>query len=337
MGTYLATSRRAWGASSTRRTRAYTPDDIATQIFSLDPLTVGDIEAAERAVSAVDRSIESTPDSSASANLLLYNESVASTRLLGAPAVLELLVQTELDAGSEGRKRSNRLAAVVQTMKATQRCLGIDGELTVEALLEIHAILFEGSADATYAGRLRRQSRRCAGNGTGVGFVPTPGEHVRRMLEDACAFANRTDLPPVLQAAIVYAQIRTIRPFLDGNARMSRILAQMVLRARGLTTKTIVPISLALAADAPRYEAALDEYRFEGSYASPANAARVHGWISTFALLIRTVATRITDLIEADMLVEIAIDDASHRSDGRVASDRHASIYARELALTGRR
>jgi len=323
-------------ANSTRRTRAYTPDEIATQIFSLDPSTVAEIEAAERAVSAVDRSIGATSDASAVANLLLYNESVASTRLLGAPAVLELLLQTELDAAPEGRKRSNRLSAVIQTMKATQRCLDIDGELTVQKLLEIHAILFEGSADAPYGGRLRRQSRRCAGNGTGGGFIPTPGEYVRPLLEDACAFANRTDLPVVMQAAIVYAQIRTIRPFLDGNARMSRILAQTVLRARGLTTQAIVPISLGLAADAPRYEAALDEYRFEDSYACPVNAARVHGWISTFALLVRTVASRIADLIEADLLAELELDDTSHRSDGRVASGRRASTYARELALTGK-
>ena len=41
-------------------------------------------------------------------------------------------------------------------------------------------------------------------------------------MEDLISFANRDDLSPVAQAAIVHAQFESIHPFTDGNGRIGR-------------------------------------------------------------------------------------------------------------------
>jgi len=51
-------------------------------------------------------------------------------------------------------------------------------------------------------------------------------------MDDLVAFMNRTDFPPVVQAAIAHAQFGTNHPFADGNGRVRRALIHVVLRRR---------------------------------------------------------------------------------------------------------
>ena len=253
MGTYVGGRRR--GTTLERRgrwARAYVPGAIAHQSFSLCRATTQALEEAALAISAFDRAVAAMPGGTAFAHRLLCAEALAVIAAAG----------------------------------------GLETPFTVDALTGMHARLFEGSADADYGGRLRRQSRRCAGNGALGGFVPPPGKHVGPLLEDLCRFATRTDLPPALQAAIGYAQFRTIRPFLDGNARMARALVHAILRRRGLATHAVVPVSVVFGADAHACESALDDYRFEGAYETGSNAARVNDWIATFAGAARAAVQR---------------------------------------------
>ncbi|MGA1836853.1 Fic family protein [Herbiconiux sp. 11R-BC] len=62
--------------------------------------------------------------------------------------------------------------------------------------------------------------------------MPPPPETVDDYLDDLLAFANRDDLPPLTQAAIVHAQFESIHPFTDGNGRIGRALIHAVLRRR---------------------------------------------------------------------------------------------------------
>ena len=93
-------------------------------------------------------------------------------------------------------------------------------------------------------------------------FVPPPHEYVLPALEDLAGFINRSDLPPVLQAAVGHAQFETIHPFLDGNGCVGRALSHVVFRRRGLTPDYVPPVSLVLAGRAGRYVQGLTDYRF---------------------------------------------------------------------------
>ncbi len=293
MGSYVGGRRR--GTSVERRgqwARAYIPDAIGHRSFSLCEATVRALDEAALAIAGFDRAIATVPNGSALAKLFLCVEAVASARLTGSTVAVDRVLRTHADLAPIAKGRANRVPVAVPALAVIEATTGLEAAFSVDALTRIHTMLFEGSADADYGGRLRRQSRRCAGNGALGGFVPPPGEHVGPLLEDLCTFANRNDVPAVLQAAIVYAQFRTIRPFLDGNARMARALVHAILRRRGLATHTVVPLSVVFGADANGYESALDDYRFEGDYESGSNAARVNDWVATFAHALRAATQR---------------------------------------------
>lgn len=95
----------------------------------------------------------------------------------------------------------------------------------------------------------------------GALLVPPPPDLLDDLLADLVAFANRRDLPSLLQATIAHAQFETLHPFTDGNGRIGRAMVNAILRARGTTTTVVVPIASALVARRDAYFEALDAYR----------------------------------------------------------------------------
>jgi Fic family protein len=150
--------------------------------------------------------------------------------------------------------------------------------------------LFRGTRDEPSGGLVRDEQNWIGGSSSGpadADFVPPPAEFVWPALEDLAAFINRTDLPPVLQAAVVHAQFETIHPFLDGNGRVGRALIHVVLKRRGLTPFYVPPISLVLAGRAGRYVQGLTDYRFGNENA----------WYLTFAEAVESAADGARDFI----------------------------------------
>jgi Fic family protein len=92
-------------------------------------------------------------------------------------------------------------------------------------------------------------------------LVPPPPDLLAGLLDDLLIFANRADVPSLLQATVAHAQFETLHPFTDGNGRLGRALVNAILRARGTTTKVVVPIASALVARRDEYFSALDAYR----------------------------------------------------------------------------
>jgi Fic family protein len=80
-------------------------------------------------------------------------------------------------------------------------------------------------------------------------------------MADLVAFANRGDLDPITQAALVHAQFESIHPFTDGNGRIGRSLINAIWRRRGLTTQVTVPVAAALAGRRDAYFSALARFR----------------------------------------------------------------------------
>jgi Fic family protein len=74
-------------------------------------------------------------------------------------------------------------------------------------------------------------------------------------------FAARDDIPALTHAALVHARFETVHPFVDGNGRTGRVVLQQVLRRRGLTRHTTVPVSAGLLRDPDRHLRALTRYR----------------------------------------------------------------------------
>jgi Fic family protein len=134
-----------------------------------------------------------------------------------------------------------------------------------DAILRAHEDLFRRHPDEAHrAGTFRTTQNWVGGSDyspVGALYVPPPPDTVPNYLDDLFAFANRDDVPTLVQAAIVHAQFESIHPFIDGNGRIGRALIHAVLRRRRAARHLTVPIASALVAHRERYFAALDDYR----------------------------------------------------------------------------
>jgi Fic family protein len=161
------------------------------------------------------------------------------------------------------------------------------GPITLAALLNAHRLLMEPDQDAQTPGALRAAQSWVGGEGStpiDAVYVPAPPEMVPTLVDDLLIFANRSDLPILAHAAIAHAQFLSIHPFADGNHRIGRALANAILRRRGVTRRTAVPLLSALRTDTDRYFALLSSYR--------------RGDIDAFVEYFSTAALRASDAAE---------------------------------------
>jgi Fic family protein len=256
----------ALGGRSARRGftyEAYVPAFIAAERFPLE----SDIAAAAANAEAACRELNVDPPGSADlenlARQLLRAESVASSRIEGLVLSHRRLAKAAFASGAHDITAQS----VLNNIRALERALAVTGEdepLRKHDILEIHRVLFEGTRDESRGGELRQGQNWIGGDAAtprSAEFIPPPWELVPELLDDLCAFSNRVDLPAAIQAAIAHVQFETIHPFFDGNGRVGRALILLVLRRRGVGTRFLPPVSLALAGEADRYVAALTSWR----------------------------------------------------------------------------
>jgi Fic family protein len=91
-------------------------------------------------------------------------------------------------------------------------------------------------------------------------YVPPPPELVGELMDDLVAFANRDELDPVTQAAVLHAQFESVHPYGDGNGRIGRVLIGWVLSHR-LGLMVPPPVSTLIARDPGGYLAGLTLFR----------------------------------------------------------------------------
>lgn len=75
-------------------------------------------------------------------------------------------------------------------------------------------------------------------------YTPPPPEKVEPMMEELVSWIERyrEEVPPVIQAGICHYAIAMIHPFEDGNGRVARALATLILRKRGFDRRGIYSV-----------------------------------------------------------------------------------------------
>jgi Fic family protein len=307
----------AYGGRKARRPGSYEvfiPYEISQRDFRLDGDAVAAVTEATRALQHLEASPPRVATLGALAQNLLRSESVASSRIEGVHLSHKRLARAAYQADKGQRDR--RAAEVLGNVEAMKRAseIGTAGSpLTVADVEDIHRTLLRFTEDADIAGVFRTAQNWIGGNDynpVGASYVPPPSEHVRSLLEDLCAFVNRVDLAPSVQAGIAHAQFETIHPFADGNGRVGRALIYTVLRRRGEIPRYIPPISLILAAQPKSYVGGLTGYR----------AGEVSSWLAQFADATARAATEAERLADAiEHLQSAWLDDLGRpRSDAAV-------------------
>jgi Fic family protein len=192
---------------------------------------------------------------------LVRMESVASSRIEQVEAST-----TAFARALGGLKENSSAVSMVSAGRAIAALINAS-KTTIDLgeILHAHSLLMsEDPEEHGFAGRVRDVQNWIGGSQhspRNALYVPPPPELVPDYLADLLSFANRDDLDPIAQAAIVHAQFESIHPFTDGNGRIGRALIGAVLRRRGVTPDTVLPVASALAADTGHYFGLLSAYR----------------------------------------------------------------------------
>ena len=268
-----------------RRVPASVPPLLVDLEISLPERTV---RSTERAIAAVERASDQLPDSwEPLARLLLRSEGVASSAFEQIRAPLEEVAAAEVDTVVTGPSAwvADNLAVVSEAISD-----GAKGPLSTDVILEWHARLMEHATTTDpreLIGHFRdRPVWIGGGSPTTAAYVAPPPELIPALMDDLVAFANKDDLDPVTQAAVVHAQFESIHPFADGNGRLGRVLIGWVL-VRRLDVHVPPPFSVFVAKDPGGYLSGLVFFREH----------EVARWVEWFATTLEHSAAAAASLV----------------------------------------
>ncbi|MEV5964467.1 Fic family protein [Kribbella sp. NPDC051952] len=273
---------------------AMRPPLIGERDVRLSPDVAAAMEACVLEIAALDHSHGA--ELAALETLLLRTESVASSKIEHIDASVDDYARAL--HGIRSNPSATSMVASTAALAALVRSVDDGEDIDTAMILMAHlALMVEDPHEHTYAGRFRDLQNWIGGSDhspRNAVYVPPPPETVDEYMADLVAFANRTDLPVLSQAAIVHAQFESIHPFTDGNGRIGRALINTVLRRRGVTRRVVVPLASALVARRDDYFDLLGAYR--------------DGWVEpiirsfTVASTIAAQESRVT----ADRIAELA-------------------------------
>jgi Fic family protein len=257
---------------------AFIPVPISELAFDLDGEAVAAVVAAIKGLAELNASPTRVAPLESLARSLVRTEASASSRIEGL-----VLSQPRLARAlhSQGGRASGdrRTADVLGNIEALEQAVALGASakpITASDIQDIHRTLLRFTDDKDIAGVIRDKQNWLGGSDyhpLDASFVPPPPEHVAPLLDDLCAFIERTDVAAIAQAAIAHAQFETIHPFADGNGRVGRALIYSILKRRGEAERYIPPVSLVLGAEPRTYIQGLTDYR----------DGRVSEWCAVFA------------------------------------------------------
>ncbi len=268
-----------------RPVRAWLPDPVGTEV---PELSAGTARRTERARAALIRASDRLPHEwEALARLLLRAEGVASSFVEGVRAPIVAVAAAEVDerlASPTAAWVADNLAAITLALTGARR-----GPLRTADLQRWHArLMVHSHLPEQRRGTFRSEQGWIGGTSPlDAAFVPPPPEHLEELMDDLVALANRFDLDPVTQAAVVHAQFETVHPYADGNGRMGRLLIGWVLVRR---TDVVLPppVSVLIARDPGGYLSGLHLFR----------TGQLDAWVSWFAEQVERSAVATIGLVE---------------------------------------
>ena len=226
------------------------PDDLSARISALlVEMARFDVELGQRA--------DNVP------TMLLRSESSASSQIDRLTSTAQSVAFAELYP-----KASSDARLVVANMIATQRALELPAGLSLEGIVEIHDLLLDNShlENQTNSAFEKLRQKPVWLGGTSFTphtalFVPPAFQHVPEYMADLIEFGTRSDLNPVVKAAILYAQFQTVHPFLTANGQTGRALIHHIFRAEGVLSSTLIPVSVGFLHNIDSLINALQSYR----------------------------------------------------------------------------
>lgn len=192
---------------------------------------------------------------------LLRTEAIASSRIESELTTVDQLARAQLGIRAPKTARTVKAAIDGLTLMIDRAADGVD----LDDILAAHRPLMADDPEEKWdAGKLRTVQNWIGGSNRspyGAVHVPPAPARVPELMDDLVRFMRRTDLDPIVHAAVAHAQFESIHPFTDGNGRVGRSLINALWRYRGLTGRMAVPVASAIVAERDRYFRLVNSYR----------------------------------------------------------------------------
>ncbi len=237
-------------------------------------------------------------------------EAAAESRVRGAWASAELegarsSVDVVRDLLRGARRRSPEpdpaervLHGVITATAETEHVRAVVLTAPLQALARLHVAAARGLAPDDELGRPRRAGEP-VGELTDLGPVPSPREVAVRLDALAEVLRSAEQVPALVVAAVVHAEVAALRPFTRGNGAVARAMERAVVQASGLD-----PTGVAVTEAGHRAAAT---HGYVGALAAYASGERpgVVLWLAHCAEAMETAAaegTRVADAVLAGRL-----------------------------------
>jgi Fic family protein len=227
---------------------AYVPSPLPPAI-ELDLAIVNRLADAERALGELKGVGQRLPNPHLLINPFLRREAVLSSRIEGTTAGLQQLLLFESAPSTEPeesdvREVANYVAALELGFSLLETL-----PISLRFIRQVHERLMENvRGQEQRPGEFRRIpnliGRRGATPET-ARFVPPPVKEMHEALSDLERFIGerRSELPFLIQLALVHYQFEAIHPFMDGNGRLGRLLIALQLREREYLPQPLLYLS----------------------------------------------------------------------------------------------
>lgn len=198
-------------------------------------------------------------------------EAAAESRVRGAHASAELdgartslsvvrdLIRGAIPLASQQDPAERTVLAAVQVTAESEHVAGLLRSSGAQALARLHVAAGSPLVQADQVGRPRQYGEYCGEFAELGPALPTAELPAR--LAGVFGLLSRTDLPALVVAALVHAEVVVLRPFVRGNGLVARALERAVVISSGLDpTGVAVPEAGHLAHGHTAYIGALTAY-----------------------------------------------------------------------------
>ncbi len=233
---------------------AFVPNPLPPKL-DLDLGLSRTLSAADRAVGQLDGLAQNLPNPHIFVRPLIRSEAVVSSRIEGTQADLADLFAYEAGQLSLRSDQSSTPQDDVHEVLNYVRAMeyGLERRETFPVsgrfIRELHAILMEGVRGEHHTPGEFRTSPNWIGppgcNLNEASYVPPPpGDELNSTLNEFERYLH-TELkyPPLVELALTHYQFEAIHPFVDGNGRVGRLLAALLLVHWGLLSEPLLYIS----------------------------------------------------------------------------------------------
>lgn len=226
---------------------AFVPDPLPPQL-EFDTPTTNLLSEASWALGQLAGVGQKLPNPHLLIGPFLRREAVLSSRIEGTIATAEELLLFEALPSVEPPR--DEIREVANYVRALEFGLGKLKELPVSLRLirGLHEVLLEGVRGGEHrAGEFRDRQNYIGNPGEGISnarFVPPPVEGMKLSLDEFEKFIHApSQLPFLIQLALIHYQIEAIHPFIDGNGRVGRLLLPLLVCQRGYLPQPLLYLS----------------------------------------------------------------------------------------------